>query len=67
MSILPPQSGPFAGTECDDDFWRTASARLATPVKREPAPRTDDASTTWAAFGDYLWLVAANTGKSEKK
>lgn len=66
MSILPLQSGPFAGTDYDEDFWRAASTRIVAQVKAEPTPRTDEASSTWAAFGDYLWLVASNTGKPEK-
>lgn len=67
MSILPQSALP-ATTECEEDFWRAASRRLATPApaQGEAAAKTDDAGNTWTACGDYLWLVASNPDKSEK-
>lgn len=66
MSILPPQSALLAGTECEEDFWRAASHRLAASAKSEADAKTEDASNTWTACGDYLWLVTGNADKSEK-
>lgn len=67
MSILPPQSAPLTGTEFDEDFWRAASARQTVPANLHAKAQSDDASTAWAAFGDYLWLVAENSSDAPMK
>lgn len=56
MPILPPQSYSDNVTECDEEFWRSASTRM----KAQPKPNSEtatDADGAWAAFGDYLWSV----------
>lgn len=58
MSIIFPQSVDMTATECDDDFWRTATpaAQHVAQMTSGLPPAANGEHGAWTACGDYLWL-----------